>query len=99
MTSGGPTQVAMSPTRAAGRSSINTVGMHGGRIGPPTCGTIPVTIGHTCISVMRAAGGPMFPSPSLLNQLALGNFQSQFYIGSLDLRHARRIRLCSGNLY
>jgi hypothetical protein len=26
-------------------------------IGPPTCGTITVTCGQTCMSVMRAAGG------------------------------------------
>src|ERR1035441_8790768 len=60
MTSGGPTQVAMSPTRAAGSIPISTVGQPGGRIGPPTCGTIPVTIGQTCMSVIRDAGG-IFP--------------------------------------
>src|SRR5712691_11043426 len=26
-------------------------------MGPPTCGTTPVTMGQTCMSVMRAAGG------------------------------------------
>ena len=57
MTSGGPTQVAMSPTRAAGKPPISTVTAPGGRIGPPTCGTTPVTIGQTCISVILAAGG------------------------------------------
>jgi hypothetical protein len=55
--SGGPTQVAISPTRAAGRKPINTVGQPGGNIGPPTWGTTPVTIGHVCISVILAAGG------------------------------------------
>src|SRR5712691_9102119 len=57
MTSGGPTQVSMSVIRAAGRPPIRTVGSHGGRMGPPTCGTTPVTMGQTCMSVMRAAGG------------------------------------------
>src|SRR5438094_9208681 len=57
MMSGGPTHVAMSVIRAAGRLPINTVGQPGGRIGPPTCGTTPVTIGQTCMSVTRAAKG------------------------------------------
>jgi hypothetical protein len=57
ITSGGPAQVAMSPTRAAGWLPIITVGAHGGRIGPPTCGTTPVTIGQVCMSPSRAAGG------------------------------------------
>jgi len=46
MLSGGPTQIAMSPTRAAGIPPIRTVGELGGKIGPPTCGTTPVTIGQ-----------------------------------------------------
>ncbi|MGC1087285.1 MAG: hypothetical protein WA894_02520, partial [Candidatus Acidiferrum sp.] len=58
--SGGPTQVSMSVMRAAGRAPINTVGSQGVMIGPPTWGTIPVTIGHTCMSVTRAAGGISF---------------------------------------
>src|SRR6185312_8279867 len=57
MVSGGPTQVTMLLTRAAGKPPINTVGAPGATIGPPTCGTTPVTIGHTCMSVRRAAGG------------------------------------------
>jgi hypothetical protein len=60
MTSGGPTHTHMSLTRAAGWPAIRTVGHPGGRIGPPTCGiggTPGVTIGHTCISPIRAAGG------------------------------------------
>src|SRR3954468_3026077 len=57
ITSGGPTQVHMSPTRAAGRPAIRTVTAPGGRIGPPTCGTTPVTIGQVCMSDTRAAGG------------------------------------------
>lgn len=36
--SGGPTHVAISPTRAAGIPAMITVGQHGGKIGPPTCG-------------------------------------------------------------
>jgi hypothetical protein len=57
MLSGGPTQVAMSLTRAAGSMPIITVGSQGGRIGPPTCGTGPVAMGHVCMSETRAAGG------------------------------------------
>src|SRR5215218_10073978 len=55
--SGGPAQVHMSPTRAAGMPAIRTVGAPGGMIGPPTCGTTPVTIGQVCMSPTRAAGG------------------------------------------
>jgi hypothetical protein len=55
--SGGPVQTHMSPTLAAGKPPINTVTPPGGNIGPPTCGTIPVTIGQTCMSVIRAANG------------------------------------------
>src|SRR5688572_3356010 len=58
--SGGPTQVHISPITAAGSFPINTVGTPGPVTGPPTCGTggnPGVTIGHTCISVSRAAGG------------------------------------------
>ena len=59
ITSGGPTHTHMSPWRAAGIKPTNTVGQQGGRIGPPTCGmggTPGVTIGHTCISPILAAG-------------------------------------------
>src|SRR5690554_7285007 len=49
MVSGGPVQVAKSPTLAAGIPPINTVGAPGGRIGPPTCGTTSVTNGQVCI--------------------------------------------------
>jgi hypothetical protein len=31
--------------------------MPAGKIGPPTCGTTPVTIGQVCMSPTRAAGG------------------------------------------
>src|SRR3954468_5142305 len=55
--SGGPTQVHMSPTRAAGSPAMRTVTAPGGRIGPPTCGFGPSNIGHVCMSVTRAAGG------------------------------------------
>jgi hypothetical protein len=57
--SGGPVQVAMSPTLAAGIPPIKTVGSPAGKIGPPTWGTVPVTIGQTCMSVTLAAGAPM----------------------------------------
>ena len=55
--SGGPTQVQVLPSVAAGRLPIKTVGPPGDAMGPPTWGTTPVTIGHTCMSVTRAAGG------------------------------------------
>ena len=58
--SGGPTQTHMLPTFAAGIMAIMTVGAPGPTIGPPTCGiggTPGVTIGHTCMSVRREAGG------------------------------------------
>ena len=55
--SGGPTHVHISPIRAAGIPEMITVGQHAGIIGPPTCGTSAVTIGHVCISEIRAAGG------------------------------------------
>jgi hypothetical protein len=55
--SGGPVHVHISPTRAAGIPPIITVGHPGGMTGPPTCGTVPVTIGHTCISPALAANG------------------------------------------
>src|ERR1019366_3628993 len=59
MTSGGPTQTAMSPTRAAGKPPISTVMAPGGRIGPPTCGTRTVTMGQTCMSLILDAGIPI----------------------------------------
>lgn len=58
--SGGPTHNAMSVTRAAGKKPIKTVGIQGGRIGPPTWGIggVPgVACGHVCMSVILAAGG------------------------------------------
>jgi len=60
MESGGPTQTHMLPIVAEGIIPIRTVGPPGETIGPPTCGTgtgAGVTIGQTCISPMRAAGG------------------------------------------
>jgi hypothetical protein len=57
MRSGGPVQVAMSPTRAAGIPPMRTVGAPGGMIGPPTCGLGPSDIGQVCMSPTRAAGG------------------------------------------
>ena len=60
MLSGGPTHTHMSVARAAGWPAMRTVGQPGGKIGPPTCGiggTPGVTIGHVCISPIRAAGG------------------------------------------
>jgi hypothetical protein len=40
MVSGGPTQVHMSVARAAGCPPMRTLGQPGGKIGPPTCGTV-----------------------------------------------------------
>jgi hypothetical protein len=57
MTSGGPEHTAMSPSRTAGMKPIFTVGQPGPVTGPPMCGTSAVTMGHTCISPIRAAGG------------------------------------------
>src|ERR1019366_1451762 len=57
--SGGPTQVALSVTRAAGRPPMRTVTAPGGRMIPPTCGTNTVTMGQTCGSVTLAAGIPI----------------------------------------
>jgi hypothetical protein len=57
MVSSGPVQVSISPTLAAGMPPIITVGAPGGITGPPTCGTTPVVIGHTCISPTLAANG------------------------------------------
>lgn len=59
ITSGGPVHTHISPTQAAGCPPMSTVGVPGGSTGPPTCGTggVPgVTIGHTCISPILAAG-------------------------------------------
>ena len=57
MVSGGPVQVSISPTLAAGIPPIITVGHPGGITGPPTCGTVPVTIGQVCMSPTLAASG------------------------------------------
>lgn len=57
--SGGPVQVAMSDTLAAGIFPIKTVAAPF-TIGPPTCGTGPgFTIGQVCMSPIRAAGLPI----------------------------------------
>jgi hypothetical protein len=56
MVSMGPVHTALSPTLAAGFPPINTVGSPAGIMGPPTCGTFPVTMGQVCISVILAAG-------------------------------------------
>src|SRR6476659_6646758 len=56
--SGGPAHTHMSPTHAAGKPPIKTVGAPGGNIGPPTCGTGPgFDNGQTCISPTLAAKG------------------------------------------
>jgi len=59
MESGGPTQVHIDPTVAAGRLPMSTVGPPGETMGPPTWGTggVPgVTMGQTCMSETLAAG-------------------------------------------
>ena len=59
--SGGPAQVAISPTLAAGKPPISTVGAPGGKIGPPTCGDpLGLAMGQVCISETRVAGGMVF---------------------------------------
>lgn len=56
MTSGGPVQIAVSETRAAGLNPIMTFGLPV-MMGPPTWGTGPGLIrGQTCKSLIRAAG-------------------------------------------
>jgi hypothetical protein len=55
--SGPPAQTIISPIEAAGKPPIKTFILPGGRTGPPTCGTNPLTIGHTCMSVILAAKG------------------------------------------
>jgi hypothetical protein len=61
--SGGPTHTSISPTFAAGKDPISTVGAPGPIIGPPTCGiggNPGVSIGQVCISVILAAGAPIY---------------------------------------
>src|SRR5262245_39726315 len=53
--SGGPAQTAMSVTREVSMLQTITVGQNS-MTGPPTCGTTPVTIGQTWLSVIRPAG-------------------------------------------
>jgi hypothetical protein len=60
----------MSPILAAGSPEMMTVGQHAGMMGPPTCGTTPVTMGQVCMSEIRAAGGmrPLRPETSKLRR-------------------------------
>jgi hypothetical protein len=58
--SGGPVHVSISPDLAAGIPPINTVAQPAGNTGPPTCGTVPVTIGQVCISPTLAAADIAF---------------------------------------
>jgi hypothetical protein len=93
--SGGPTQVSMSLTLAAGSIPITVVVLPGGRIGPPTWGTSTVTMGQTCMSVIRAAGGIwIFPSSLLIRQyikLAAGLAELHFFgLGKLTTEEVDR---------
>src|SRR5947209_7353389 len=84
--SGGPTHTHMSPTVAAGMKAISTVGAPGPTIGPPTCGiggTPGVTIGQTCMSVSRAAGGMACSFYSVLS------FRSSPFVLAPKDRHAQ----------
>lgn len=68
--SGGPIQVSISPSLAAGSPPISTVGQPSGKTGPPTCGTVAVTIGQRCMSPTLAAGVILlifFNTHSLIN--------------------------------
>jgi hypothetical protein len=62
--SGGPTQVQLSPTTAAGILQIRTVGTPGPMTGPPTWGigdgNAGVCMGQMCMSVNLAAGGIVY---------------------------------------
>jgi hypothetical protein len=62
MESGGPVQVQVLPTVAAGMDSMNTSGFPPGSMGPPTCG-LPLpgfTMGQVWLSPTLAAGLLMF---------------------------------------
>lgn len=76
MVSGGPVQVQLLVAVAAGIPPMSTVGVPGGKIGPPTCGTVPLTIGQTCISPTLAAGG-------IIQRFCLVNF----YQPAFNRRH------------
>ena len=76
ITSGGPVQTHMSVRRAAGNPPINTVGAPGDMIGPPTCGTTPVTIGQICMSVSLAANPISFV---LCLSYSIDLYQRAFY--------------------
>jgi hypothetical protein len=57
MSFGGPMQITMSPTRAAGNPPISTFKQHGGAIKPPPCGLGPSVAGQVCLSSNLAARG------------------------------------------
>jgi hypothetical protein len=98
MLSGGPTQTHIEPTVAAGMPPIKTVGPPGEMIGPPTCGmggTPGVTIGHTCISMIRAANinqyrlirfGVRRFSTSGPSVFTRSNLFAEIHVGLLDFR-------------
>src|ERR1700704_5098815 len=84
--SGGPLQISLSSTRDAGILPIFTVGQPV-MSGPPTCGTRTVTIGHTCMSVMRAAGGIVLILPVTERQS-----QTPDHVWELEQLPAGRLR-------
>src|SRR5262245_50409428 len=93
--SGGPTQVAMSVTRAAGSPPMSTVGAPGPTTGPPTWGIggrPGVCCGQVCMSVERAAGGMGSVD---LHEAALDRQDpGRFHLGCGGaLRRERRLRL------
>ena len=58
MLSGGPAQVQLPPTTAAGWLPMSTVGTPAGSIGPPVCGLpFGFAIGQVCMSPILAAAG------------------------------------------
>ncbi len=70
--SGGPTHTRLSPSTAAGKFPMSTVGMPGPMIGPPTWGmggTPGVCIGQVCMSRTLDAGGIFYLIDNLISWL------------------------------
>src|SRR6266478_4988792 len=72
-------------------------------MGPPTCGTMPVTMGQTCMSVMRAAGGKSFdslkrtlvPAARNLRLRSLNKHTAKIGCATVGRAKARRLHLAS----
>src|SRR3989442_1253724 len=76
------TQTRVSPTRAAGMNPMTTSGLPA-ETGPPTCGTGPgFTMGHVCMSEIRAAGG-MLSALDLIRRVLRQGFLRFLGLGGL----------------